>query len=342
MTVASKKILVVGPSWVGDMVMAQSLFKVLKQQDADCRIDVLAPGWTEPLLARMPEVHQGIDMPVGHGELQLGLRLQLGKSLRGEQYDQAIVLPNSLKSALVPFWANIPLRTGFTGEARVILLNDRRELDQQKLPMTVQRFVSLALPHDAALPDPLPVPELIANVEEREKTLAAMGLVVGDKPILALCPGAEFGEAKRWPEQHYADIASSWYARGWQVWLFGSENDRNVCDMIEDLTNADCLNIAGETSLQQAIDLMSLASMVLSNDSGLMHIAAALGLPTLAIYGSSDPGFTPPLSDRAEVIRLGLDCSPCFERICPMGHLDCLTKLTPDRVLEAMDSLQTG
>jgi len=331
-------ILVVAPAWVGDMVMAQSLFKVLKAQDPEPVIDVLAPGWTLPLVERMPEVRSGIDMPLGHGDLGLGLRRRLGRRLRG-RYDQAIVLPNSLKSALVPFWASIPRRTGFTGELRQWLLNDCRCLDRQALPMTVQRFVSLGLPPGAGLPAPVPNPLLLADADSARAAAQRLGLEPARKPVLALCPGAEFGPAKQWPEAYYAELARTWLERDWQVWLFGSVNDQPVCERINAAAQKLCVNIAGRTRLEDAIDLLSLAAFVVTNDSGLMHVAAALQCPLVAIYGSSDPGFTPPLSETAEVVRLGLDCSPCFQRECPLGHLNCLRELQPARVLQSMEAV---
>lgn len=332
-------VLVIAPSWVGDMVMAQSLFKVLKAQDAERVIDVLAPGWTRALLERMPEVRQAIDMPLGHGELRLLIRHRLGVALRAGDYQQAIVLPNSLKSALVPFWARIPRRTGYVGELRQWLLNDCRRLDKQRLLMTVQRFVALALPEGAALTQPLPVPVLDVDNENSHAALQRLDLDATVKPVLALCPGAEFGAAKKWPEAYYAALALHWLSQGWQVWLLGSANDEPVCDSINAQTHGRCENLAGRTRLEDAIDLLSMASFVVSNDSGLMHISAALQRPMVAIYGSSDPGFTPPLSETAKIERLDIDCSPCFQRECPLGHLNCLNELPPERIIAAMDEV---
>ena len=332
-------VLIIAPSWVGDMVMAQSLFRLLKAQDPQRSIDVLAPGWTLPLLERMPEVRAAINMPLGHGELRLGERRRLGLSLREGNYAQVIVLPNSLKSALVPFWARIPRRTGYVGELRQWLLNDCRRLDKQRLPMTVQRFVALGLPDGEPLPDPVPVPQLVSQEDDRQAAANRLEVVNKYKPVLALCPGAEFGPAKQWPEEYYARVAQTWLDQDWHVWLFGSANDAAVCGRIDALTGDRCANLAGRTSLAEAIDLLAMAAFVVSNDSGLMHVAAALQRPMVAIYGSSDPGFTPPLSDTAKVERLGLDCSPCFKRECPLGHLKCLKELAPERIIAAMEEV---
>lgn len=332
-------VLVIAPSWVGDMVMAQSLFRLLKAQDPQRAIDVLAPGWTLPLLERMPEVRTAINMPLGHGELKLGVRRRLGISLRSGEYAQAIVLPNSLKSALIPYWARIPRRTGYVGELRQLLLNDCRRLDSQRLPMTVQRFVALGLPDGTPLPVPVPVPQLVSREDDRKAAAKRLGLVNKYRPVLALCPGAEFGPAKQWPEEYYAQVAQTWLDKDWHVWLFGSSNDAAVCNRINGLAGDRCANLAGRTSLAEAIDLLAMAAFVVSNDSGLMHVAAALQRPMVAIYGSSDPGFTPPLSDTAKVEQLGLECSPCFKRECPLGHLKCLKELAPERIIRAMEEV---
>ena len=334
-------ILIIAPAWVGDMVMAQSLFKVLKAQQPDRAIDVLAPGWTLPLLERMPEVRAAIDMPLGHGELRLGLRRRLGIGLRAKGYAQAIILPNSLKSALVPFWARIPVRTGYVGESRHWLLNDSRKLDRQRLPMMVQRFVALGLPDGAEQPEPAPWPALVSSAADTRRALQALNVHHDGTPVLALCPGAEFGPAKQWPEESYAKIARIWQEKGWRVWLFGSAGDLGVCENINSLSGNDCENFAGRTRLGEAVDLLALASFVLSNDSGLMHVAAALQRPMVAIYGSSDPKFTPPLSETAQIERLDLDCSPCFKRECPLGHLHCLKRLSPERINTAMHEVMS-
>ncbi len=323
--------------------MAQTLFIELREQDPQAVIDVLAPAWSAPLLERMPEVNRGIEMPLGHGRVELGIRRSLGKSLCAEKYDQAIVLPNSFKSALVPFFANIPKRTGWKGELRYGVLNDIRSLDKQRYPLMIERFIALAHGKDAALPAPLPKPALLANAANRDEARAKYELNDTCRPILALCPGAEFGPAKRWPERHYAEVAKQKLQEGWQVWLFGSEKDRPGNDEIVAMLPADdqqhVHNLAGKTSLADAIDLLSCADAVVSNDSGLMHIAAALGRNLVVVYGSTSPGFTPPLNDNNRVLQLGLECSPCFKRECPLGHLNCLNELQPEQVLNALTEL---
>lgn len=335
MTASPYKILVIGPSWVGDMVMAQSLFITLKHKHAECCIDVMAPPWSLPLLQRMPEVNRALPMPVGRGEFDLLGRIKIGRKLRAERYDQAILLPNSWKSGLIPYFACIPRRTGYIGEMRWGLLNDIRRLDKQSLAMTVQRFVALANEYNGKGVTDYPFPKLSISSAQQQVVVDKYSLNGAGK-ILALCPGAEYGPAKRWPAQHFAEVARGMHQNGWRVWLFGSAKDQAITQHINTLSGNICQDLAGQTCLAEAVDAMSLVDAVVSNDSGLMHVAAALDKKVIAVYGSSDPGFTPPLHASAEIITLNLDCSPCFKRDCPLGHTRCLTAIGSERVLAAL------
>ena len=326
------KLLVVAPSWLGDTIMMQPLLMRLRRQRSDTEIHVLAPAWSAPLLARMPEVTNVIDNPFAHGQFDLAGRKALGRRLATADFAQAYVLPNSWKSALPPFFAGIPKRTGYTGEARYILLNDRRRLDEAALPRLVDRYAALAGP----LEDATPVPRLTSTPRQQRAARAALGLPQELAPII-FCPGAEYGPAKRWPARHFADLALKVSHGGTPVWAIGSAKDTDVGAEIERLSDGVAKNLCGRTNLEQAIDLIAGARAVVSNDSGLMHVAAALDRPLAAIYGSSSPGYTPPLSPRAKIISLGLECSPCFKRECPLGHLNCLNQLQPNQVLAALD-----
>ncbi len=325
------KILIIAPSWVGDCMLMQPMLHRLQRRHPAAHIDVLAPPWTEKLLRQIPEVHDVIVNPFPHGDFSLLSRRRLGMQLRDARYDQAIVLPNSWKSALVPFFANIPLRTGFVGEMRYGLLNDARRLSKKKLPLMVERFVQLAEAAGDEISRPVPAPRLSVDDTQRSQALGKFNLTL-DKPVAVFCPGAEYGPAKRWPPQYYAELAQHLREQGYAVWLVGSSKDRAVADIIISLGNEPCRNLCGVTELTEAIALVSCANLVVSNDSGLMHIAAALDRPMLAIFGSSSPQFTPPLSDKAQVLRLDLPCSPCFRRECPLGHFNCMIKLTPKEV----------
>ena len=337
------KILVLGPAWVGDMVMAQSLFKTLKASRPNCTIDVAAPAWTLPLLERMPEVSGKIALPFKHGELAFWQRIHFGKSLKNHGYTQSIILTNSLKSALLPWAAGIKQRTSFLGEMRYGLINDVRPLDKTKLKKTVERFVYLGLAKGEALPAPIPNPALVADGKAALAVLNKLNLPFNaQSKTLGLCPGAEYGEAKRWPTEYYAEVANFALNNGWQVMLFGSDKDVPVTSQINQATQNRCFDLGGKTKLGEAIDVMSLCHTVVSNDSGLMHVAAALineydtHKKLIAIFGSSDPYHTPPMSSQAVIEYLKLDCSPCFKRECPLtvpdAHLACLKKITPAQI----------
>lgn len=334
----TNNILIVGPAWVGDMVMAQCLFKLLKQNHPHAQLDVLAPAWSLPLLSRMPEVNKAISMNIAHGQLALRERYVIGKNLRQVNYQQAIVLPNSFKSAFIPWWAKIPQRTGWRGEMRYIVLNDMRLLDKNRYPLMIERFMALGLPAGSALPKDYPKPRLSISIASQQNALKKYGLTK-DQPVLALCPGAEFGPAKRWPEKYYAEVAKAKLKLGYQVWLFGSPKDQPTAEHIMQLTQHRCINLTGKTTLADAIDLLSLSTMVVANDSGLMHITAALGKPMVAVYGPTSSKFTPPLDDHSRVLSLSLDCQPCFQRECPLGHGQCMVGLSPDKVITALDEL---
>ncbi|OOF65684.1 lipopolysaccharide heptosyltransferase II [Rodentibacter sp. Ppn85] len=342
-------ILVIGPSWVGDMMMSHSLYQQLKIQYPHCQIDVMAPNWCKPLLARMPEVRRAIEMPLGHGTFALGERYRLGKALR-EQYEMAIVLPNSLKSALIPLFAKIAVRRGWKGESRYLLLNDLRS-NKRDYPMMVKRYVALAFEKNAvpnAQAIPLLKPYLAiesGSQQETLKTFSKQTALLGERPIIGFCPGAEFGPAKRWPHYHYAELAGMLIEQGYAVEIFGSQKDVNageqICRALSEVQQRFCLNLAGQTDLNQAVDLIANCTAVVSNDSGLMHIAAATNRPLVALYGPTSPTYTPPLSDKAVIIRLieGDLIKVRKSKDSAEGYHQSLIDITPKMVMEKLNAL---
>jgi len=312
--------------------MMQPLLMRLRRQQPDAEIHVLAPAWSAPLLARMPEVAASIENPFAHGRFDWAARRALGRRLAKTDFAQAYVLPNSWKSALPPFFAGIPKRTGYTGEARYLLLNDRHRLDEAAMPRLVDRYAALAGPLDG----PTPNPHLTSTPEQQRAARIALGLPTDAVPII-FCPGAEYGPAKRWPARHFAALAQKVSHGGTPVWAIGGPKDAEAGAEIERLSDGAAQNLCGRTNLEQAIDLIAGARAVVSNDSGLMHVAAALDRPLAALYGSSSPAYTPPLSPHAKIISLGLECSPCFKRECPLGHLNCLNQMQPEQVLAALE-----
>jgi heptosyltransferase II len=325
------RILIVAPNWIGDTLLAQPLFARLHATRPGIALDAVAPAWTAPVLARMPEIEEVIETPLVHGRLQLGARLRLASLLRQRRYDEAIVLPNSWKSALAAFLAGIPRRVGFIGEARYGLLNVRHHLDEAAVPLMAERYAQLAERPGEPPHRPLLAPRLEVDEANLAISIARLGLD-RSRPIAAFCPGAEFGPAKRWPARHFATLARALAAHRRRVWLIGSPADRPIGDEIAKLANGAAINLCGRTDLAAAIDLLSVAEVVVSNDSGLMHVAAALRRPLVALYGSSSQAHTPPLAP-ARLVSLGIECSPCFQRECPLGHFKCMNDLLPERVL---------
>lgn len=294
--------------------MAQPLFIRLKESGAT--LDVLAPDWVAPVARRMPEVDEVIAVPFRHGALDLGSRWRLARALARRGYDRAIVLPNSWKSALVPFLAGIPQRAGYVGELRYGLLNSTMPNTKSPMPLHYARLAG------GEPVQPLPQPRLVVSAEEVVHTRKRFAI---EERYAVLCPGAEYGPAKRWP--YFRELAER---IGMPAVILGSGNDREAASGIRGQ------DLAGRTTLDEAIQLIAGAAVVVSNDSGLMHVAAALGRPQVALFGSSSPEHTPPASANARVLWLRLECSPCFARECPLGHFRCMKEITVDRVLAEM------
>lgn len=317
-------VLVVAPAWVGDMVMAHAIVPGLR--DRGDEVQFLAPPSTAALASRMPGVVEVHTVCTRHGEFGWCPRRRAARSLADRQFGRAIVLPNSFKSALTPLWAGIPVRTGFRGEFRYGVVNDVRRLDEARMPRLVDRF--------AALADVAPAnPRLRADASALGELLTRHALPT-DRPVVALCPGAEYGPAKRWPAERFAALAARCVEAGASVWVLGTDADRGAAERI--LAAAPAVDLTGKTSLLDAVDLLSAAAVAVVNDSGLMHVAAALSVPVVALFGSSSQTFTPPLSARATVLERHLDCRPCFARTCPLGHLDCLAGIGVDRVFDSV------
>jgi heptosyltransferase-2 len=242
-----------------------------------------------------------------------------------------------MKSALVPFFAKATIRTGYRGEMRYGLINDMRKLDKYVLTQTVQRYVALGYPSDAPQPPPIPEPSLTIDTANQKRVLEELELDTV-KPVVGFMPGAEYGPAKQWPAQHYADLAKMLDDNGYQIWQFGSQKDKQIAGEIDELSGGVTTILCGKTALVDVVDLMAVCSTVVSNDSGLMHVAAATGIPVVGIYGSSTPDYTPPLTQNAEICYLRLECSPCFKRICPLGHSNCLVNILPETACSLIES----
>lgn len=337
--IKQEKILIIAPAWVGDLVMTQALFKLLKTKNPDCIIDVLANKNLIPILKHMPEVNDYLVMPFEHGELNLFARFKFARALRKNNYTHTYIIPNSFKSALIPFWANIPIRTGWRGEFRYGLINDIKKplakdilfvdsllnlgLDDQRTDIASIKLATNLMPSL----DCRGAKSALRNDETQSKPNTS------NKPILALCPGAEYGTTKRWPTKYFAEVAQVKHQDGWDIWIVGGPKDAILAQEIQKYSANICTDFTGKTDLSQAIGLLAQANIVLTNDSGLMHVAAAVGAKIIAIYGSTSPKFTPPLTHKAEIISLNLSCGPCFKKICPLKHIRCLNDLSPNFIL---------
>ncbi|MFZ2219765.1 MAG: lipopolysaccharide heptosyltransferase II [Rhodoferax sp.] len=327
--------LVIAPQWIGDAVMTEPLMRRLAARGEQLTVGALP--WVAPVYRAMPQVSAVIELPFAHGGLQFSARRRIASAMAGE-FDIAYVCPNSLKSALLPLLAKIPKRVGYLGEARIGLLTHRlKNPSKGKRPPMVAFYSALS---GATTELDNDTPQLHLEAAEEEHALGAMGLVRGRYYVFA--PGAEFGPAKRWPAPYFSELARQ---LDLPVVLLGSGKEGALCDEIAGPVNQEkagqCINLAGKTSLAHAFAAIAAAKAVVSNDSGLMHVAAAFGVPQVAIFGSSSPLHTPPLSSHAHVLWLKndssyqppLDCAPCFERSCPLGHTRCLNDITPDKVL---------
>ena len=326
--------LIIAPQWIGDAVMTEPLLRRLAARGEGLTVGALPS--VAPVYRAMPQVTDVIEFPFAHGGLQFRARRSIAKQIEG-QFDAAYVLPNSLKSALLPFLASIPKRIGYLGEARIGLLTHRLKNPKNKPPMVA--FYS-ALSGEAGIEADRP--QLQVLPADIQQTLTELGLQRGAYAVFA--PGSEYGPAKRWPAAHYASTAA---ALNLPVVLLGSLKEAELCQTIASAA-PNCVNLAGKTSLAQAIRALAASKFIVSNDSGLMHVAAALSVPQVAIFGSSSPLHTPPLSDKAVVLWLKndaayqppLDCAPCFARDCPLGpnngHMRCLNDISAERVLAAL------
>ena len=343
------KILIVAPNWIGDAVMSLSLIQAFHQDNTmravdgkPCEIHVLAPPVTAPVYQFSNAVRAVQVEPFSHGKLQWGLRRQVGESLAERGFDMAVVLPNSLKAALVPWFARIPKRVGYNGELRsAVLTHPLPKPSKSAKPPMIQWYGDLG----NYAPDLLENPVLHVEKGMQEAACKEFQLNSG---FLALAPGAEFGPAKRWPAAHFANVAEAFLLQNpmQHVVLFGGPKDQAFSAEIVSLLPSDLqartVGLAGKTSLAQAVTLMSAASQLLTNDSGLMHVAAALNVQVHAVFGSSSPHHTPPLNAKAKVYYLNLECSPCFQRECPLGHTDCLKKLDPKLVVDQLVPASQG
>ena len=333
------KILIVSPSWIGDAVMAQCLFKIIKQEQPDCRLEVLAPRWPLPLFSRMKEINSSILSPFEHGELNIKGRYNLGIAIRSKKFDRAIVMTNSYKSALVPFFARIPERSGWIGELRYGLINDVRKDNSKYTQLMIERFSALFLDSKDISVRNIPLPSLTADEKNTDKILSANNINRSNKTIV-FCPGAEFGMVKRWPTYRFSVVVQHYLNLGWNAILLGSKKDSNIAtEIIEPLAknHSGLFDLTGKTSIQDALDILSVSDLALTNDSGLMHVAAAVGTPLVALYGPTSPEYTPPLGPLCKVIKKNSGFSKTRVGDRHDGYHSSLFEISPEEVIETLN-----
>jgi len=342
--VNAPRILVISPNWIGDAVMAQPLLQLLRAQHPDAVIDVLAPPAVSPVWRQAAEVAEVLETPFRHGALQLGQRWKYARLLKRRGYAAAYILPNTIKYALIPWLAGIKRRVGYKGESRHGLINVMHHDETPPRPMVAFYAALAAAPvaqQGAAARAALPRPKLVVSEAQIAAVCERTGIAAA-RPLVAFAPGAEFGGAKRWPARHFAGLAQAILARdpSTQIALLGSK-DKDACAEVAAQLQSDAavFNLAGATSLAEAFALIARSAAVVANDSGLLHVASALNRPVVALYGPTDPDHAPPFSDLAASISLRLDCSPCRQRECPLGHQDCMVKMTPELVWQSLQPM---
>jgi heptosyltransferase-2 len=324
-----QRILIIPQNWLGDIVMSQTLLKRVKSENPTALIDILVNSTFKNLVERMPEINKAIILDCGHKELGFFKRLNLAKKIKGN-YDQSIVLSRSIKSALVPYLAKVPIRTGELGESRYLLINDLRKFTKENRRKTAFRYVSMYSKTEETL-DEKYYPELKLDSENIKALFKKYKLNL-EKKIVIFAPGAAFGPSKMWPVEKFKELGEK-LNKDFFILILGSDKEKNIGDKI--VTNKNMVNLCGKTSITDATDLMHVSEFCVSNDSGLMHLASATNTKSISIYGATSPQLTPPLTKNKEIHYKGLPCSPCFEKICKYGHYNCLVEIQADDVFKS-------
>ena len=326
-------ILIVPYMWIGDFVRCHSVVKLLNARFPNRPVDVLTTSLCAPLTDYMPGLRRTVVVDLPRSRVSVTNQLSLARRLKREDYGSALIMPRTWKSALAPFLAGIPERTGFFGEARFVLLNDLR-YGERRLPRMVDRCAALALPAGAQLPDEWPLPELKVGRAEIESWRHQQGLAGQTKPVIALAPGA-VGPSKRWPAGAYANLARRLTAEGFGVWVVGGPEEKSLAAEI--VGNTPARDLTG-TDLRTAILALAGAAAAVSNDSGLLHVAAALGTPAIGIFGPTSPWHWAPLNPLAATIEATtkIDCRPCHKPVCRLVHHRCMREISSEQVFAAV------
>ena len=326
----TQKLLIIPQNWLGDIVMSQTLLKKIKSNNPKTSIDILVNSSLKNLVERMPEINKVIILDCNHRELGLFKRLRLAKEIKKSSYDRSIVLSRSLKSSLIPYFAKIPIRTGELGELRYLLINDLKEFSKESRRKTASRYISMYSDNNEELSENY-YPSLDSN-SENIKNLSEKYDLKKDEKVIIFAPGAAFGPSKMWPVNKFRELGKK-LNNDFKILILGSNNEKSIGNDI--VTNKNMVNLCGKTSIADAVDLMHISKFCVSNDSGLMHLAAATNTKSISIYGSTSPDFTPPLTKNKDIHYKGMSCSPCFEKKCKYGHYNCLVDIHSDDVFKS-------
>ena len=326
----TQKLLIIPQNWLGDIVMSQTLLKKIKSNNPKTSIDILVNSSLKNLVERMPEINKVIILDCNHRELGLFKRLRLAKEIKKSSYDRSIVLSRSLKSSLIPYFAKIPIRTGELGELRYLFINDLKEFSKESRRKTASRYISMYSGKNEELSGNY-YPSLDSN-SENIKNLSEKYDLKKDKKVIIFAPGAAFGPSKMWPVNKFRELGKK-LNNDFKILILGSNNEKSIGNDI--VTNKNMVNLCGKTSIADAVDLMHISKFCVSNDSGLMHLAAATNTKSISIYGSTSPDFTPPLTKNKDIHYKGMSCSPCFEKKCKYGHYNCLVDIHSDDVFKS-------
>ncbi len=324
----NKKILIVAPAWIGDLIMSAAFIKALQNKQA-CSIDILVNSNLVHIANLIPGIRKVIPSETQHGKLSLSYRIKLGLNLRSENYDECYILTNSYKSALIPFIAKIQKRISYLGEFRYGLINIIKKPVDRKLGM-VNRYLNLIDQKHTSKISP------VLNINPKKEFIFER-FKLNDK-YLVFCPDAEYGSAKRWPTEKWLDLAIE-LSKHHHIVIVGL--DKKIGNEFDNIKSNEITNLIGRTNLIEVIEIIACSEGVVSNDSGLMHVSASLERKTIALYGSSSPTYTPPLisKKKRDIIYKDLDCSPCFKRVCPLGHKKCLNDIQVEEVKESATKL---
>lgn len=338
---AIKRLLIRSTNWIGDAIMTTPAVRAIRRNFPNARISMLAKPWVAPVFAHSPHVDEIIVFDAGGRHAGVFGTLRLAKDLRKGRYDAAILLQNAIEAAIIAFLAGIPRRIGFDTDGRRLLLT--HPVHRTKAIKAIhQTGYYLKILEGAGMTAGRPTLELHldpADTRRAAQMRAEFGIAPG-RPLIGLNPSATFGPAKQWFPERYAALGDLLNKElGALILIFGGPSDRELGRTITGLMSAPAIDLSGRTSLGEAMALIDRCTAFVTNDSGLMHVAAALGTPLVAVFGSTNWTTTSPFSDTSRIVRVPIACSPCMQPVCPLGHMNCMRQVSVAMVADAVKDL---